>query len=147
MKRRWFIRICFMLPVLLCVVGWGWSTRYQPHLSYCHAGNTYTCSVVRGLVLLSRARVGLTMTDGSIAFPEDGWKCFTASTSSPTSPLGFKWMHFRTVIGDTSIDARQVGVPLWFLILPFSALFCFVWRKTGKLKPGRAFPVEIAVKP
>ena len=23
MKRRWFIRICFMLPILLCVAGCG----------------------------------------------------------------------------------------------------------------------------
>ena len=52
----------------------------------------------------------------------------------------FLWFSFSRV----GYDEFELAVPYWFLILIFSAVLFFVWRKTRpKLNPKMAFPVEV----
>jgi hypothetical protein len=49
-KRRWFIRSIFMLPILLCIVGWGWSVGHTDEGWYCHEGYWVCCRTSSGFV-------------------------------------------------------------------------------------------------
>ena len=36
-----------------------------------------------------------------------------------------------------------VGIPFWFLTAVLALVTVYVWRRTGRAKPNRAFPVEL----
>ena len=146
MVKRWIIRSIFMLPILLCVGGWGWSFGHWNTLEVA-AGklhrlgleNAYGCLWVHyfgGGLSSGFWWVGHGSIDSVERCIVPRWKsCF----------LGFSYWH--EPLGWRMPIHWQVMVPYWFLILVFAGLLYFVWRKTGKPKPAGAFPVEVHVPP
>jgi len=66
--------------------------------------------------------------------------------------LGFLYSH-NVSLGNQIINGVWEGpkseiwgvtVPYWFLLVVFSLLLLFVWRKTGQKKMGQGFPVIMA---
>lgn len=146
MKRRWLIRSLFMLAVLLCVAGWGWSRTDVCIISYSQNGHLVWCESKAGVVRLGR---------GWLSSFTHGW----AWQSDPVDPpqflppfrdryqfLGFGFR--REVIanpndaGKIVFSTTYVDVPYWFFALLFSVALLFVWRKTRPRNPATAFPVE-----
>ena len=135
MKRRWFIRICFMLPILLCVVGWVWGATRFAHIMYVHSGHWVACGPSSGFV---------NVAFGQNPRKSDGWEWSVIPQSARFGPGGtpyFLGFSFRHILA-SDMYMYMFGVPYWFLLIIFSAVLFVVWRKTGKPKPGRAFPVE-----
>jgi hypothetical protein len=124
-----------MLPILLCVVGWVWSTNHD--------------------VSIERVRnervVSLSTQWGSIGYVDYG---------DSIRYVGMEGWHFRMiqcparVFPDNSIEFLcfsdwdpRARAPYWFLILVFSIPLFIVWRKTrSKIDPRRAFAVELTDK-
>ena len=143
MKRRWFIRICFMLPILLCVGGWLWSSTHLTIVGYGHGD--------REAYLGTRA--GTLQFAWLMGYASPGWESTNEPLNSPefwpskeawggASFLGFVYRH----IDHPPHFIRIFAVPYWFLIVVCGGVFTWVCRKTGKPKAGRAFPVELAAK-
>ena len=139
MKRRWFIRILFMLPILLCVVWWAWGGLNFSFVSYCHGGHRVGCSPSSGVVTVHFG------WDGRMP---DGWHCRVVPIERdrfwPESRPNFRfYLGFgigRVADGMMSLD--MLSVPYWFLIIGSSVVLLIVWRKTRpKLNPRTAFPV------
>ena len=145
MKRRWFIRCCFMLPIMLCVGGWGWSALYWSGIDYNNNGCGFDFYLTNGTVQMSFARSGQnSFRNGwSVeAIPQDA--CFWPSDNTLYHYfLGFSFNH--NVDRPNKADwIYDLCVPFWFLILVLSAVLFFVWRKTRLPVKGRAFPVEVS---
>ena len=137
--KRWLIRSVFMLPLLLCVVGWGWSGSQRTWIDYCPHDRVVDCDSLWGVVGVQW---------GTLTGQPDWWVYGTTETSNaqfwPTyrsvdSFLGFRYFHART----TTRSTTRLQAPLWFLIIVFSAILYVVWRKTRPRGTGRAFPVEL----
>ena len=134
MKRRWFIRSLFMVPILLCIVGWGWSVTHSTWVGY-HTNHyllfaeTETGGVgLRGTIIESEVTNGWTFENNS----QDERHLLNPEY---ISSLGFFVRHFGSV--------TILVVPYWFLILVFSGLLWLVWRRTPPKPTGGAFPVEV----
>lgn len=57
MVRRWIIRICFMLPILLCVGGWACGETHEGSIVYCcRVDRVATCVTSCGIVYLGSGR-------------------------------------------------------------------------------------------
>src|ERR1035437_8125782 len=144
MVRRWIIRIVFMMPILLCVGGWGWSGMYHSSASYSHDGHWVGCGSGWGVVTVSLGRWSGT---------PDGWECDDAYKQDdfilepPDTPDSHYFLGFRRLNHGLETPAYwyDFTVPYWFLIAMFSAVLFLVWRKTRpKIYRGGAFPVEMA---
>ena len=135
MKRRWLIRSIFMLPILLCIVGWCWSAGHGGWIGYYHGAEFVGCETFWGVVRLGTSGPGPGCCCGVDSAPEI---CFLLP-NDPQTFLGFGYFFIS--------PERHVYVPYWFLILAFSAILFFVWRKTRTKPQGGAFPVEVAAKP
>jgi hypothetical protein len=142
MFKRWLIRSVFMLPLLLCVAGWGWSVRHLAHvwLDY-HEAATFLSTRWGKVQLAWNPKYGdLEPPVGFDSWPveahllePDNGRHYTVDFSFP----GFRY---------TSEDGTAVDVSYWLLILLFSVALVFVWRKTCKPIELRAFPVEVGGK-
>src|ERR1035437_4189762 len=124
MKRRWIIRIIFILPILLCVVGWVWSGTHFSRIEYGVYGHWWiACDLRYGVVDVMVARSGV---DGG------GWYCVTRPYPNArfwpvNSIFGFGYYG----------PSHKVVMPIWFLIFLFSLVLFFVWRKTRpKINPA-----------
>ena len=149
MKRRWFIRIVFMLPILLCLAGWGWSGTHHGVIAYRHNGrNVVGCDSFSGIVIVNYGWYGEARYNG--------WYYEVNSTATAhfwpkDAPhfqyvLGFGFRQLEvTKVGDGTVTyIYDLAVPFWFFIVVFSAVLFFVWRKTRpKINPKSAFPVEL----
>ncbi len=140
MLRRWIIRIIFMLPILLCVGGWGWSAKHDGRLEYHRHGHWFGGGTLWGFVCVNYGPPSL----GEIA--SDGWICRIYPRTEVhfwprlfTDHFSFLGFGYYSGFSITTIE-----VPYWFLILVFSALLFVVWRKTRPPVKGRAFPVELS---
>ena len=136
MKRRWIIRSIFILPILLCIVGWGWSAGHSGDVWYWTGVTGVSCSTGWG-------SVGVCTIYSRVPDWEPGWHCEVV----PTDEIRFLFgAHLGFVYSSTPIYTH-VYVPYWFLILVFSAVLLFVWRKTRKPNHATAFPVEMDKMP
>ena len=138
MKRRWFIRICFMLPILLCVGGWIWSATHLGIISIGHAGHWVEWQASQG---------GLSVTWGTGEGRFNGWYCGGGDrayeahywpTNSSRYYLGFLYGYYAKKDGSS---VSYLEVPFWFLIIVTSAILYLAWRKTAQPKSPPAFPV------
>jgi len=156
MTRPWIIRCLFMLPLLLCVVGWVVSMGHPAYITHSHAGYDTFCSISWGRVNVGRSRMGVTLSDGSVARPNAGWEGgffppelrvrSVHQHPSLLSALGFGWTNVSVNMDNISYDLRAASVPFWFLLVAFSLCLLFLWRKTGQKKPGEVPPVEVKAK-
>jgi hypothetical protein len=142
MVRRWIIRSVFMLPILLCVGGWGWSVGHLTQIRYNRHGAAVFCSTQWGSFQFAwNPKYGedypLVYVDSQADahfLPPDDRRVFQTDFSLP----GFRY---------TSEDGSAVDVSYWLLIVFFSIPLFVVWRKTQpKINPKMGFPVEVKVK-
>ena len=63
----------------------------------------------------------------------------SSSIDQSLSGFGFGREHWHPFDGYSYI----VSAPLWFTTTLSAAFLIYVWRKTRRWKPGRAFPVEM----
>ena len=141
MQRRWIIRGLFMLPVLLCIVGWVWGGGHVADVSYFHNGSFVHCSPSFGAVNISF---------GKGRSRPDGWHGNVSSLDDiylwppqiyPHYILGFTYNY----ITSSAWNVYQFWVPFWALVICFASVFLFVWRRTlPKINPKIAFPIESA---
>ncbi len=149
-----------MLPILLCVVGWGWSGMQATTFYYSLDGRWMACGHGQGVVYVQLAWDGRIPVGRRIPV---GWLCLVSPVNPirfwPTDQhnlndynlLGFYYCHNHYVSSyeytpeASRASSYSLGVPYWFLIAVFSWVLFIVWRKTRpKLHPPSAFPVEIA---
>jgi hypothetical protein len=146
MVRRWLIRAVFMLPILLCVGGWGWSARHGSVINYRQGERYLIGSSLWGSLDVSTGG-GMTAT----ADMPEGWQCgelryahthfFWPNDRPDSTFLGFRIGNNG---GMSSGAFFEVRVPHWSLIVVFSLVLFFVWRKTRpNPHPQSAFPVEL----
>ncbi len=149
MLKRRIIRGIFMVPILLCLVGWGWSAGHYAEICYSTKTAGLICFAQSGTVGLEGGagrRGSLGVSTFSEALPEGrSWPPIRVGTSDTDygdhSYAGFSFEYTHTA-DDWDI---WCGVPFWFLIIVFSAVLFFVWRKTrGGVRAAAAFPVEVA---
>ena len=152
MKRRWVIRIIFILPILLCIGGWVLGGTHSTALQYGFRQRYVLLSPLSGTLETS---FGWLDRPTSILLPgwnyrsapqpanlRSNWRSYwPGNIEGSHNFFGFRYRH-STISGQD----WTLAVPYWFLLLVFSANLYVVWRKTGKPKPGRAFPVELAAK-
>ena len=148
MKRRWIIRSIFMLPILLCLIGWGWSGWYVCSVSYLQQdGRCDACNSGSGLITVE----GFISGDDTLP---TGWKC----KITPDEGSGWFWQQdgvhgFLGFFYVNNFDGPEpllyrLDIPYWFLVLYFSILLVLVYRKTRpKPNPATAFPVEMDKMP
>jgi hypothetical protein len=134
MRHRWTIRILFMLPILLCIAAWFWSTNHTFWTGYSHGNRSIDFHAEWGFISLVCSTENV---------EPDGWTC-------GTSPMSRRWQipypmeshHFLGFFFGWHPGFRGIGMPYWFLILAFTALFYFAWRKTAPRPTPIGFPVE-----
>ena len=146
MAKRWIIRGIFLLPVLLCLAGWGWSGWYDGAVSFKRSHRWIELRTEYGAVYL----VG-----GWHSWLSDGCESGIAGTDSvrlwpepdavSTCVLGFRWRHFSFNDGDGRVfSGYALVIPYWFPLLVSSLLLLLVWRKTRyRPDPATAFPVVL----
>ena len=141
MKRRWFIRCLFMLPILLCVGGWAWGRMYNGYVRFTHDGSWIGCVQSDGVIGVGvGGRFGLPNGWNHEVALRDGLRHFWRPWPDPAF-LGFRISHHPQDMGGWYC----LSLPYWFLIIVFSLVLFFVWRKTRpKLNPATAFPMEMA---
>ena len=163
MKRRWFIRGLFMLPILFCVSGWGVSTCYRVRGSYTHDGSTLNCGLYYGMVGFGEERRAWLLSPGSpwegsydrypfhVVDTDFWWRSTSIGNLKSNGRTEFSLVGFQYVCqavqygpDDPLAFDWTAAVPFWFLMAGSGTVLIFVWRKTGKPKFGRAFPVELA---
>ena len=145
MFRRWLIRCCFMLPVILCVFGWICSGMHWHRIAYWHDGYEIGCTSESGAI---------DVTVGWAGDVKDGWETSSSSQDANFWPsdsyysyfLGFGYASGRVWYPQT--NWHGFAIPYWFLIFLFSAIFFLAWRKTRPApNPKTAFPVEFEQRP
>ena len=134
MVKRWGIRSVFLLPLLLCLAGWG--TSYYWWIQYVQTGRP-SCTVesFHGALVFEREAAELT----------GGFKCgrITPEMVEMEDPV-FRFLGFGFLLHDTPdlADMRIIEVPYWFLVLVPAICFFVAWRKTrARNDPRTAFPV------
>jgi len=134
MKRRWFIRGLFMLPILLCIVGWGWSRTHWVWILYCLRGNFVGCDTFWGCIGL-----GYGKTDFS-----NGWYLGREPTTAGSHfwpPPNAAPQSFYGFGCEWTAISHTVYMPCWFPIFLSSLALFFAWRRTRPKTIGEAFPV------
>ena len=140
MSRRWLIRYVFMLPLLLCVVGWAWSGTHVGWVRCIRGGHWLECYTASGAIFVDTGW-------GNPA--ANGWLCGIRVTPAvsfwPGSKLPFaSFLGFSLNYGAWEGQHYfRCGVPYWILISLFALALFFFWRNPKQKKPGGAFPVEV----
>lgn len=152
MIRRWFIRIVFMLPILLCVGGWEWSNSYTLKTCFTHGFNLWYGTVAEGKLCVQwaqsdRLQAPWSWSAHSEEWYPDVWLEWRGAIGRRGSFLGF-WIG-EDLLTDGEGERSQgqwVAIPFWFPTILSALTLCYVWRKTQpKLNSKTAFPVEAAV--
>ena len=145
MFKRWFIRGIFAFPIVLCLLGWGWSSCHQCRIGYLRAGSMLEVGTWSGNLALAW---GSYYPGVALDAQPEGWR-FWLSKQRPEFVLPAQW-HSLTFLGfnyhhDPGLAGykgwTRVQVPYWFFIVLFSPVSVLVWRKTRHRKLGPAFPV------
>jgi len=152
MIRRWLIRCLCLLPLAVCVAGWGWSYSRWAYGGY-EGGVQENWRL--GWVGIDRGWIFAGIQHGDIQWghvpmnSRSEWFLLAAETTHDNTNLlfggdgtvseclGFFWTRF-TYRANYSYALR---IPFYFPTLLFCSLLLLVWRKTGQKKPGGAFPV------
>jgi hypothetical protein len=139
MRRRWIIRTLFLLPILLCLAGWGWGAGRYSFVRYVYDGV---------LVGASPSFAAVTVDVAWASSEPDGWDWDDSPSARsrlwpPGNPELLSFLGFGVGLGAHGY-ALAISIPDWFLILVFSSLLFLVWRKTRpNPHPQTAFPIEI----
>jgi len=145
MTRRWLIRSIFMLPILLCMVGWGWSESHGVAVVYVHRRLHFVeCGTGSGRIWLFWVQAdALRSPPGELSY-----RSWRGPVAHPVLPGEMAWLGFRfSHIEVVSYRERTVAVPYWFPLLLSALLLLLAWRTT-RPHPGGAqgFPVELATR-
>jgi hypothetical protein len=145
MWRRWIIRAFFSGVILFCAVAWIGSSRYDFGIRHAYKKQFLLIEIVDGTLFFSRE------TDPD-DYPSDlglGFHSF-AEVADDFDKTSYR-KHFRNIAGfyagdkidpSPGTDHWLIGLPFWFLTPLAAAALYFLWRRTAKLKPHKAFPVE-----
>jgi len=136
MLRRWLIRSIFMLSILLCVVGWGWSGWYGFLWSDVGLHRHIDCGTQSGDVFV---RI---WWRGTLSLPDRGSVCFANSYGRLWPIRGPRYYRSDGAPGRTD----ELYIPYWVILVPSVLLLIFFWRATRPRKPAGAFPVVMAAK-
>lgn len=140
MVKRWFIRCIFILPILLCLGGWGWSVGHCVQVRYARHNYYVNCGTYFGTVFIHGGRqMGLPDFWEFNVIPQEPVRVLYPYNPNIHFFAGFGLEHEAGSWGHVEV----LTVPYWFLIPLFGFILFFVWRKTGKKKLGGAFPVEV----
>jgi hypothetical protein len=135
MRRRWFFRVTSLTLLLLCLAGWGWSTRYSEIISY--------GSETRWRAVMLRPS-GIVCASQTPPLGPPGWKHHHLVPNpaedmrifdSARRFLGFGWLRYNV---GRNTDCR---IPYWFPTLLLAALTWWTWRKRRN-EGTRGFTVE-----
>ena len=145
MFKRWLIHILFLLPILLCVIGWAWSSCHSCYIEHLRGGLMLEAGTWSGNVAATWGRYYPGVPPD--ARPE-GWRV-KIYEQPVTIILPSQWQHFTLLGFDYAHEPGRAGyqnftrlqVPYWFFIPLFSLLSYFAWRRTRPGKSDRAFPV------
>jgi len=134
MKRRWVIRLIFILPILLCLGGWGWSFTHNGRIEMGRGGIWGSCGTIWGSVTIQYDHYA----------PPIGLQCDVYRESEAHlllhPDIGFLGFGYS----GPPYGPHALFMPYWFLILVFSSVLFIVWRRTRpKVNPATAFPVEM----
>ena len=137
MKRRWFIRSFFILPILLCFVGWGWSVGHRTSVIRTFGSHLITFETETGYVSVEDE-----------AFPDTGTRWLHATVEVEPNIYELRGIvppqHVICELGYFGqADLRIIYVPYWFLIVLLSSVLFLVWRRTHPKPKGGAFPVDV----
>ncbi len=146
MLKRWLLRGLFLLPVVLCLAGWGWSGWYEGWVGYTRSHRTIGFGTAEGTVSLGAGR-RIGYNDGYAAAVDRSEAVRFWPTPDPDDIcfLGFRWWHdsYSDFSGGAG-TAYSLTIPYWFPLLASALLFLLVWRKTRRrLSPATGFPVEV----
>ena len=143
MPRRWIIRATFLLPILLCLAGWLWSSTHEMGVAYGYED--------RNVYLWTRA--GALNFQLTVGVSASGWLWLNEPLNSPefwpskTASYATSFLGFSYLWSDWSQRpyARFFAVPYWFLLVVSGGVFACVWRKTRRKPDSKtAFPIEVA---
>lgn len=150
------IRGLFLLPLLLCVGGWGWSVGYHAILQHTYDESTIFYGTRWGSVYV----VWDEKSGSPVTSKPSHWSSqirtsqirILALENPAGAMMGYKvsfggFHYFKTGLADNERvwTLGFIGVPYWFLMIFFAGGLLFVWRKTrGKASAETAFPVEIS---
>jgi hypothetical protein len=140
MGNRWLIRGSFMLPVLLCVVAWGWSYPFRERIAYAGASGVqeWAIELGDGGLFLGRSW-GCTEVPGW-SYEHLGKDPFASDIYGAGFCL-FGFQFFRSPVPPSGIGSFLI-IPFWFPTVLSVMLLFFVWRRT-KPKNGGAVPVIV----
>ncbi len=131
----------FMLPILLCIVGWGSSIPLHSSVMHTHAGYYIFCDTIWGIVNIGWG------TNPTVHDP-DGWMAVSDPAESTVflnldhGVLGFGYGQHSTIHDGRSFRWAMLSIPYWFLLMLAVLGEVLVWRKTRpKANPATAFPV------
>ena len=136
MKRRWLIRSFFITLLLLCVGVWGWS--------YISGGSVWFKHNDVGLGIGGISGECFTCCPAGSAVPE-GLNCVRVPNGEWSGVVDCPSTHssFGFLICNDSHANFLIAIPFWFITAVLALVTFYVWRRTGKKKPGKAFPVEM----
>ena len=144
MIRRWIIRCCFILPILLCVAGWAWSVTHDSWVE-CH-GYGETWDTFTAIICGTRAGCVYAQQWGGSRGSVGEWDAATEEIPFEMVPAGSprKPLFLGFGLGpDREVDLWYLRIPYWFLVVTFSTVLFLVWRKTKPPATTPAFPVEV----
>jgi hypothetical protein len=142
MLRRRLIRTLLLLPVLLCLAGWGWGSSHDCWVTYDHDGRWVAADAATGIITV--------FVGWDSPKPNGGAYKIERIASGQFWPKYAPGFH--SLLGFSVGRAAGWGgkfyflnVPFWFLIVLFSALFLLIYRQTRpNPHPRTAFPIEPA---
>jgi hypothetical protein len=125
--------------VLLCLWLWAWSVSHGPHLTYTSTSTTYGIGTAWGTVGLGYAPATTGWWGNSAPGLDWGQYAMDESHFWPPNFISYS-LGFRLQFSGGSSEC-QLNIPYWFITLLLAGLTCYSWRKTGRHKSPRAFPV------
>ena len=136
-----------MLPILLCMAGWLWSVSQDGSILYFNHGRSVRCDSLWGVIGIRWSTNNLTSYGWEKdVIPEEA-HFWPGRNPDSQSFLGLDFRYFQFGTGHSQFgtgDLYVLDVPYWLLIVVFSTVLFFVWRKTRpKPNPKTAFPVEV----
>ena len=134
MPRRWIIRSLFMLPILLCMAGWGWAATHDWTGWYEHMDSRR--------IILIQSFSNWKVFNLQVKYIYGEYSVFSSGMGRSLDAdtfFGFAIQHYFYMASET----YGVTIPCWFPTVFSSLVFLFVWRKSRpKVNPKTAFPVE-----
>jgi hypothetical protein len=134
MSRRQLLRHIFILAILLCLIGWGWSLFYRIEFQLANQNRMTSFGAMSGGLYFAKGR---TRVDFSDNHSPPKYEYYLLKRPLPFRLLpGGQLLGFACQWGGTKI----LKIPYWFLILLFSIPLYFL-RPGTRPKKEAAFPV------